>query len=43
MIRSLLIASVRFRLLLLAIAGGLLVLGATQLPRLHSDVLPETW
>jgi Cu/Ag efflux pump CusA len=34
-------SSVRFRLLVLGIAAGLMVLGATQLPNARVDILPE--
>jgi Cu/Ag efflux pump CusA len=34
-------ASVRFRLLVLGIAAGLMILGATQLPEARVDILPE--
>ncbi len=41
MLRSVLIAALRFRLLLVAAAAGLLVLGALSLRQMHDDVLPE--
>src|SRR5215213_1960871 len=41
MIRSIIGASIRFRLLVLAIAAGVIVLGVTQLRSTPVDVLPE--
>jgi CzcA family heavy metal efflux pump len=41
MIRSIIDASIRFRLLVLAIAAGVIVLGVTQLRSTPVDVLPE--
>ena len=41
MMRVLVSASVRFRLLVIGIAGALLLIGATQLPSARVDVLPE--
>jgi CzcA family heavy metal efflux pump len=41
MIRSIIEASLRFRLLVLGIAAGVLVLGITQLRNAPADVLPE--
>jgi Cu/Ag efflux pump CusA len=35
-------ASIRFRFILVALAVGLVILGVGQLPRMHTDVLPET-
>jgi Cu/Ag efflux pump CusA len=41
-LRSIIDVSVRFRLLVIAIAAGIMVIGVVQLPGMHSDVLPET-
>ena len=41
MIRSIIGSSLRFRLLVLAIAAGVIVLGVTQLRSTPVDVLPE--
>ena len=41
MLRGIVASSVRFRLLVLGIAGGLMVLGATQIPNARVDILPE--
>jgi cobalt-zinc-cadmium resistance protein CzcA len=42
MLRSAIGASVRFRFLLLAVVSAITVLAVAWLPRMHSDVLPET-
>ena len=41
MLGGIVAASVRFRLLVLGIAAGVMVLGATQLPNARVDILPE--
>jgi Cu/Ag efflux pump CusA len=41
MLRAVIAASARFRLLLIAVAAGLLVLGVFSLRQIHNDVLPE--
>jgi Cu/Ag efflux pump CusA len=41
MLRAVIAASARFRLLLIAVAAGLLVLGVLSLRQIHNDVLPE--
>jgi Cu/Ag efflux pump CusA len=41
-LRSIISVSVRFRLLVIAIAAGIMVIGVAQLPGMHTDVLPET-
>jgi Cu/Ag efflux pump CusA len=38
---SLISAALRFRLLLVGLAAGLIALGVITLPKMHSDVLPE--
>src|SRR3981081_3617724 len=40
--RAIVDASVRFRLLVIGLAAGLMVLGSTQLAKMPADVLPET-
>jgi len=40
-VRSVLTAVLRFRLLLVGVAAGLIVVGAVTLPQMHDDVLPE--
>ena len=40
--RSIISVSVWFRLLVIAIAAGIMVIGVAQLPGMHTDVLPET-
>jgi Cu/Ag efflux pump CusA len=40
--RSIIDISLRFRLLVIAIAAGIMVIGAALLPGMHTDVLPET-
>jgi Cu/Ag efflux pump CusA len=42
MLRSISLASIRFRYIVLAITAGLFVAGITQLHKMHVDVLPET-
>jgi Cu/Ag efflux pump CusA len=42
MARSVIAASVRFRLLVIALAAGIIALAVAWLPGMHSDVLPET-
>ena len=39
---SVIAASVRFRLLVVALAAGVIALAVVWLPGMHSDVLPET-
>src|SRR3981081_4445882 len=39
--RAIVDASVRFRLLVIGLAAGLMVLGSTQLAKMPADVLPE--
>ena len=41
MLPAVIAASARFRLLLIAVAAGLLVLGVLSLRQMHNDVLPE--
>jgi multidrug efflux pump subunit AcrB len=41
MLRSLIAVSLRFRMLLVGVAAGLIALGIVSLPKMHSDVLPE--
>ncbi len=41
MLRSLIAVSLRFRMLLVGVAAGLIALGIISLPKMHSDVLPE--
>jgi len=42
MLRSVIAGSVRFRLLLVALAAGIAAIAITWLPGMHADVLPET-
>jgi Cu/Ag efflux pump CusA len=42
MLRSVIATSVRFRLLVVALAAGIIALAVAWLPGMHSDVLPET-
>ncbi|HEY6278174.1 MAG TPA: efflux RND transporter permease subunit [Streptosporangiaceae bacterium] len=42
MLTSLIRISVRFRFLVVALAAGVMIVGAGVLPGMHSDVLPET-
>jgi Cu/Ag efflux pump CusA len=42
MVSSVIAASVRFRLLVVAFAAGVIALAIAWLPGMHSDVLPET-
>jgi Cu/Ag efflux pump CusA len=42
MVRSVIATSVRFRLLVVAFAAGIIALAVAWLPGMHSDVLPET-
>src|ERR671935_1222346 len=41
MVRTVIAAAARFRLLLMALAIGLIVLGVLSLGQMHNDVLPE--
>jgi Cu/Ag efflux pump CusA len=41
-VRSIIEMCVRFRLLVIALAAGIMVVGVIQLPRMSVDVLPET-
>jgi Cu/Ag efflux pump CusA len=41
-VRTVIDAFIRFRILVIAVAAGIMVAGVLTLPRLHSDVLPET-
>src|SRR5215469_7070592 len=42
MLHSTIAASVRFRLLIVALAAGIVAIAVTWLPGIHADVLPET-
>jgi Cu/Ag efflux pump CusA len=41
MLKAVLTAALRFRMLAAALAGGLIALGILALPKMHADVLPE--
>jgi len=41
MLRGVIAASLRFRMLLVGVAAGLIALGVIALPKMHADVLPE--
>src|SRR5690349_24284266 len=41
MVRGVLAGALRFRMLLVGLAAGLIALGILTLPKMHSDVLPE--
>ncbi len=41
MVRGVLAGALRFRMLLVGLAAGLIALGIITLPKMHSDVLPE--
>jgi Cu/Ag efflux pump CusA len=41
MLRSLIAVSLRFRMLLVGAAAGLIAFGIISLPKMHADVLPE--